>query len=190
MSWLPVEPVIQLYILTKKGVRKIKNRVNNKNAATKLFQLNKETERKIDPFNGVADVITFRTLISTLQHGATNIENLGFAVYRGYIPSLINFRFVGAPYFFEKLLDKRKKIIESRVSPRTVARMCEIQQDLVMVKFTYNLVFVWRRRSVCKLVDILCHLVCADIGKFTACFIGCHGCYNKCTMRILRHCAH
>lgn len=176
------QSTIHLYRLGKRKIHKIVQQTIHIGASVQLFKLNKKTDRD-GTLTTKKDLITLRTLVCALHNGTNEIEYLGFAVYRGYIPFLINSHLVKAPYFFEKLLQLRKERIGSGMGYNGYSMRDAFFKDLVQVKFIYNLAYIARRRCVCIMVQALYHLVCSDVSKFTARFIGC---YYKCTTRILR----
>jgi len=147
-------------------------------ASAKLAILNSEetTSFKAYHVRNEEDVILFRILVKVLINGADNIEDLAFAITRGYFPILVNTHIIKSPLPFYELVRKRKKLIKDLYDNDYAGwgkrEESEDEANLKRVKRAYRKTFKQRQRCICTLINTLSHQVCADVSRFTAHFVG------------------
>lgn len=102
------------------------------------------------------------------------IEDLDFVISRGYFDILVNAHIVKPPQPFYEEMRKRRKFLMHFYGEDYIETENEIL--LKRIKRTYYKIFKQRRRSVSILVNTISHFSCADIGRWSAYFIGCYDC--------------
>jgi len=99
------------------------------------------------------------------------IEALEFVISRGYFYILVNVHIVKPPQPFYEAMRKRRKFLMHFYGEDYI----ETENEIILkrVKRTYHKTFKQRRRFVSILVNTISHFGCADIGRWSAYFIGC-----------------
>lgn len=146
----------------------------NKKITTTAYPRNKR--RKRDKWNG-DDAILLRIVVCVLLNGTNNVEDLTFAIDRGYFPTLINRHLIKTPFLFHKSVHNRQKFIKRLYSDEIPdSRWDDVDdiKNLKRVKKIYGATFERRKLDVEALMGSLSHLVCNDVSKFMGRFVGVH----------------